>query len=301
MEISVHGRKQRRRHFRAVLPAVPCHYGSSDSVDGACHRKRKQKEYRARVWGTGEERAEVAYPRIRCPHRKLSADDVLHRRCRLDAVLFLQLFNRKIQRPDRRRRNRKIQRDAFISVDSCHYHADYYNCRLSDLFGGSAERRGACYKGDDDRVDGHHDFPCGLQLYDAGCQRGTEILSGAGYAADRTGGTVPHYHKRDEPGIFYAEPWYRRDADFRQLLKRRKIPARRGSQHCSARYVCSDYRRPHHFPGVLLLQRTAGQRPEADLYDAAAHFHLDEGRTDFRKLLLPVPVLCGAVYHHRCI
>ena len=79
------------------------------------------------------------------------------------------------------------------------------------------------------------------------------------------------------------------------------IPARRGSQHCSARYVCSDYRRPHHFPGVLLLQRTAGQRPEADLYDAAAHFHLDEGRTDFRKLLLPVPVLCGAVYHHCCI
>ncbi len=61
------------------------------------------------------------------------------------------------------------------------------------------------------------------------------------------------------------------------------------------------YRRPHHFPGVLLLQRTAGQRPEADLYDAAAHFHLDEGRTDFRKLLLPVPVLCGAVYHHCCI
>ena len=180
MEISVYGRKQRRRHFRAVLPAVPCHHGSSDSVDGACHRKRKQKEYRARVWGTGKERAEVAYPRIRCPHRKLSADDVLHRRCRLDAVLFLQLFNRKIQRPDRRRRNRKIQRDAFISVDSCHYHADYYNCRLSDLFGGSAERRGACYKGDDDRVDGHHDFPCGLQLYDAGCQRGTEILSGAG-------------------------------------------------------------------------------------------------------------------------
>lgn len=48
---------------------------------------------------------------------------------------------------------------------------------------------------------------------------------------------------------------------------------------------------------MLLLQRTAGQRPEADLYDAAAHFHLDEGRTDFRKLLLPVPVLCGAVYH----
>lgn len=59
-------------------------------------------------WGTGKERAEVAYPRIRCPHRKLSADDVLHRRCRLDAVLFLQLFNRKIQRPDRRRRNRKF-------------------------------------------------------------------------------------------------------------------------------------------------------------------------------------------------
>ncbi len=52
--------------------------------------------------------------------------------------------------------------------------------------------------------DGHHDFPCGLQLYDAGCQRGTEILSGAGYAADRTGGTVPHYHKRDEPGILYV-------------------------------------------------------------------------------------------------
>ena len=34
------------------------------------------------------------------------------------------------------------------------------------------------------------------------------------------------------------------------------------SQHCSARYVCSDYRRPHHFPGVLLLStysRTAAR------------------------------------------
>ena len=61
-----------------------------------------------------------------------------------------------------------------------------------------------------------------------GVKRGSEILSGAGHAADRTGGTVPHYHKRDEPGILYVKPWYRRDADFRQLLKRRKIAARRG-------------------------------------------------------------------------
>ena len=51
-----------------------------------------KKEYRARVWGTGEERAEVAYPWIRCPHRKLSADDVLYGCCRLDAVLFLLAF-----------------------------------------------------------------------------------------------------------------------------------------------------------------------------------------------------------------
>ena len=55
------------------------------------------------------------------------------------------------------------------------------------------------------------------------------------------------------------------------------------------------------FPVVLFLSRTAGQRPEADLYDTAAHLHLDEGRTDFRKLFLPVSVLCGTVHYHRCI
>ena len=55
------------------------------------------------------------------------------------------------------------------------------------------------------------------------------------------------------------------------------------------------------FPACFSYNVQPDSRPEADLYDAAAHFHLDEGRTDFRKLLLPVPVLCGAVYHHRCI
>ena len=88
---------------------------------------------------------------------------------------------------------------------------------------------------------------------------------------------------------------------FGSYLNGGKSAARRGSQHCGARYVCSDYRRSHHFPGVLFLSRTAGQRPEADLYDTAAHFHLDEGRTDFRKLFLPVSVLCGTVHYHRCI
>ena len=55
------------------------------------------------------------------------------------------------------------------------------------------------------------------------------------------------------------------------------------------------------FPACFSYQRTAGQRPEADLYDTAAHLHLDEGRTDFRKLFLPVSVLCGTVHYHRCI
>ena len=85
------------------------------------------------------------------------------------------------------------------------------------------------------------------------------------------------------PGILYVKSWYRRNADFRKLLKRRKIAARRGDQYCGARYVWPS---PQVllFSRVLFLSRTAGQRPEADLYDTAAHLHLDEGRTDFRKL-----------------
>ena len=122
----------------------------------------------------------MAHPRIRCPDRKLSADDVLYRCCRLDAVLFLQLFSRKIQWSYRRCGNRKIQRDAFVSVDSYHYHGAYYGCGLSDLFRRSAKRRGACHKSDDDYTDGDHDFSCCVQLYDAGCKRGSEILSGTG-------------------------------------------------------------------------------------------------------------------------
>ena len=48
----------------------------------------------------------------------------------------------------------------------------------------SAEWCGACHKSDDDCTDGRYDFPCGLQLYNARRKRGSEILSGAGQAAD---------------------------------------------------------------------------------------------------------------------
>ena len=82
------------------------------------------------------------------------------------------------------RRNRKIQRDAFISVYSCHHDAADHDCRLSDLLCWSAEWCGACHKSDDDCTDGRYDFPCGLQLYNARRKRGSEILSGAGQAAD---------------------------------------------------------------------------------------------------------------------
>ena len=55
---------------------------------------------------------------------------------------------------------------------------------VTDLLCWSAEWCGACHKSDDDCTDGRYDFPCGLQLYNARRKRGSEILSGAGQAAD---------------------------------------------------------------------------------------------------------------------
>ena len=82
-------------------------------------------------------------------------------------------------------------------------------------------------------------------------------------------GLVPHYHKRDEPGILYVKSWYRRNADFGSYFKREE-------NRCSERrsilpgaldtFVAIP-------PQVLLFSRrafpyhvSAGQRPEADLF-----------------------------------
>lgn len=51
--------------------------------------------------------------------------------------------------------------------------------------------------------------------------------------------------------------------------------------------------RPHHFPGLLCLQRQPGQRPVPDLYHPAQHFQFHGGRQDLGQPVLLVYVFAS--------
>ena len=112
LEISVYGGSGRRRCLRAVLSALPRHSGLTHHDHGICSGPRQPQESGARLSGAGKAGPEVAHPRLFYPHRVLSADDVLHHRCGLDAALFLHDGGREAVRPEHRAGDECLRRDA---------------------------------------------------------------------------------------------------------------------------------------------------------------------------------------------
>ena len=100
MEVPVDGRSVRRRRVRRVLCAVPAHPRSADHDDGICHRPCEPEKSGAGVSGAREAGQQVAHPRLSGDDRQLPADDVLHHRVRLDAVLLLPDGQRPVCRCD---------------------------------------------------------------------------------------------------------------------------------------------------------------------------------------------------------
>ena len=72
-----------------VLYSVSRDARAAGDDDGVCRRQSQPEEPGPRLSGAGEAGAEMAYSRVFHAHRLLSAHDVLHHRCRLDAALFL--------------------------------------------------------------------------------------------------------------------------------------------------------------------------------------------------------------------
>ena len=112
LEIPLYRRTGRRRRIRTVLSDLPGHSGPAYHDYGICGGPRLPQEPGARLSGTGKAGPEVAHPRLPHPHWLLSAHDVLHHRCRLDAALFLYDCRRKALWLERRRGGGQVHRDA---------------------------------------------------------------------------------------------------------------------------------------------------------------------------------------------
>ena len=178
LALPLHGRRQRRRIVRDVLPALSAAARIPGHDHGTGHRTRlAEKSLRGIPRPSGETAQPLALPRRGILFRQSHPDDHVHHRHRLDAHLFRRFSFRLPFRSDRQRRtDRKIHSAAGQSRPDEHLHAAHGVDRIAGLRGGTPERSGTGHQDPDGRTFRAARRAERLRVHAARCGRGHDLL-----------------------------------------------------------------------------------------------------------------------------
>ena len=248
-------RQIRRRVLRGILSLLPRRHGVAADGHGARHRTRRQTH----AVRCGEGADTLASGRLAGPGRDLlrrvrRADDLLHDRDGLDALLHVRLPFRRALRAGHRGDREAFRRPHRQPVEERPLHVHHGRRRVRHLRRGAEERCGAHHEDPDERAFRPAPGPVRPCALPAGREGRTEILPhaepvrGPEDRAFRSGG------RRHGTGVLHAQPGRRQHHDLRQLHRARPFAGEGIPHHHHAGHRRGSARRHRDLSRMQVLQ-----------------------------------------------